>query len=97
MEVPKVMVRVGAKEVVLRATVNEPDLSLIKFQWFKLNKVNSMDEAILANPTATTNKLVLESIKPRDAGAYKCQATRDITKETVITGAYLFYTSLFLL
>ena len=37
---------IGHPKAVLKAVVNETDLSLVKFQWFKLNEVTNTVEVI---------------------------------------------------
>jgi hypothetical protein len=79
------------EEASLSVTVNEPDLSKLKFEWFKLNKFKTtrQEEAIKLedNPTAHSQVLTIKKLSEKDVGDYKCQVTRASTNEKVMSSS----------
>ncbi len=75
----------------LKVGVNEPDLSKLKFEWFKMNKLKAtrQEEAIKLedNPTAHSQVLVIKRPTARDVSDYKCQVTRASTDEKVLSSS----------
>lgn len=72
-------------DVILTAHVNEPDLSKIKYEWFKLNRLNKQEEALENSNFACFR---IKDFNLDDAGIYRCQVTRESTNEKIFSINY---------
>ena len=83
-EQKEIAVEAGTKSIEIKALLenNQPGL---KYEWFFRKDETSQDESILfgKNPTATTNRLVLNNLTVDDHGYYTCRVSNGVN--TVIS------------